>query len=431
MKTYKEAREWLEDRKKFGIHPGLERMTMLMEGLGNPERKMKSVHIGGTNGKGSTTAFLRNILEESGMEVGTFTSPYIDTFRERVSVNGKPISEDDFLEAANAVRPIVESVEKSLFGPPTEFEIITAIAARCFSSKAFPDVVIWEVGLGGRLDSTNVMLPLISVITNIGHDHQHILGSTIEEITREKAGIVKSGVPLITCEEKPASLEILEEAVSEKFTKMYQLGRDFHIEGVEAHEEGITFSFQSLFLKKLDRVKLSMMGPHQAKNAAAAVMAARYLKMYYAFPAEDSEILRGLEKTSWPGRLEINREKRMIIDGAHNKEGMASLIEALQAHFSNNTFHFIIGTTKEKNINDFLDPLQSLNTATVSLAGFDFERAADPKTLDMDDLSGQPKVYTDWKQAVEEVETRRTDGEWLVLTGSLYFISDIRKTWKP
>lgn len=430
MKTYKEARAWLEDRKKFGIHPGLERMTMLMEGLGNPERKMKSVHIGGTNGKGSTTAFLRNILEESGMEVGTFTSPYIETFRERIAVNGEPISEEAFLEAANVVRPIVESVEKSLFGPPTEFEVVTAIAARYFSSKAFPDVVIWEVGLGGRLDSTNVMLPLISVITNIGHDHQHILGDTIEEITREKAGIVKSGVPLITCEEKPESLEILEESVSEKFTKMYQLGRDFHIENILPHQTGITFSFQSVFLKKLDRVQLSMLGPHQAKNAAAAVMAARYLKMYYAFPAEDDAILRGLQKTSWPGRLEVDQERKIIIDGAHNKEGMASLIEALRAHFPKDTFHFIIGTTKEKNVEDFLNPLESINTATVSLAGFDFERAAEPESLKTESLSGTPTAYETWQTAAAEVEKLRRPGEWLVMTGSLYFISAVRKEWK-
>ncbi|SFE70329.1 bifunctional folylpolyglutamate synthase/dihydrofolate synthase [Alteribacillus iranensis] len=425
MKTYEEAKEWLQQLTAFGIRPGLDRVHMLMEGIGNPERRLKSIHVGGTNGKGSTVAFLREPMKEADLVCGTFTSPYVKEFRERISVNGNPISEADFLESAQAVRPVADSIARTPFGPPTEFEVLTAIAAHHFAYKAFPDIVIWEVGLGGRLDSTNVIHPMISVITNVGHDHQHILGDTIEDIAKEKAGIIKSGVPLVTCETNSKVLDIFEKATAGGRTKMYRIGHEFTVPSATPSEKGWVFSYQSLLLD-LEDLEIGMLGRHQTENAAAALMAIRYLMMYYAMPVEEKHIREGFKKASWPGRLEKrDTQPMLLLDGAHNREGMESLATALRDHFPNKTIHLITAMTKEKDPSDLLSVFRDIDVGTCTAVTFHFDRAAEAEAVAEKSPIPQTAALPDWESAWKKVQSEAAHDDIVVAAGSLYFISEI------
>src|SRR3954469_23771105 len=207
--TYSEALEWIHARLRLGIKPGLKRMEWMMAKLANPERELKAVHIGGTNGKGSTVTFLQSILEAAGYSVGTFTSPYIEQFNERISVNGKPISDKEILDLTNVIRPLADELEETELGGPTEFEVITAMSFYYFANVNQVDIVLYEVGLGGRFDSTNIIQPIASVITNIGLDHTNILGHTYEEIAFEKAGIIKEGTPTFTAVKNKNAIRVI------------------------------------------------------------------------------------------------------------------------------------------------------------------------------------------------------------------------------
>ncbi|MGY4689409.1 bifunctional folylpolyglutamate synthase/dihydrofolate synthase [Salibacterium sp. K-3] len=428
MQTYEEARSWLADLTAHGVRPGLERVRMMLEGIGNPERRLKSIHVGGTNGKGSTTAFLKEPMKEAGLVCGTFTSPYVHEFRERIAVNGEPVSEEDFLKSAQAVRPIAESIAKTPFGPPTEFEVLTVIAAHYFASTAFPDLVIWEVGLGGRLDSTNAVHPMITIITNVGHDHQAILGDTIEEIAREKAGIIKSGVPVITCDKNQEVTGILEEAAEEARTRLYQLDRDFHVTESEAGPDGWSFSFDST-LHHIRDLKISMLGRHQTKNAAAALMAFRYLMLYYALPVDEEHIRRGLEQAYWVGRLDYRKTTpALLLDGAHNKEGMESLAEALEDHFPGRPLHLIVAMTEEKDPAVLLEPMKALPIRSAAAVSFEFFRAAPAEDTAAKSPIPETKALPDWPAAWEEVRQNADPGDLIVAAGSLYFISEVLET---
>ncbi|KHF29707.1 Folylpolyglutamate synthase [Anoxybacillus sp. BCO1] len=221
VRTCKEAVDWIHSRLSFGVKPGLKRMEWMMEKLGHPQRRIKAIHVGGTNGKGSTVCFLRHILQEAGYRVGTFTSPYVEQFNERISINGQPICDVDLMKLVQFIQPLAEELEQTELGGPTEFEVITAMALYYFGKMNVQDVVIFEVGLGGRLDSTNVIYPLLSVITNVGYDHIHILGNTLEQIAFEKAGIIKAGIPVVTAIDQPEAVRVVEEKAVSVRSKVY------------------------------------------------------------------------------------------------------------------------------------------------------------------------------------------------------------------
>ncbi len=189
VRTYEEAVAWIHGRLRLGMKPGLKRMEWMMEKLGHPERRVRAVHIGGTNGKGSTVAYLRSILQAAGYSVGTFTSPYVEQFNERISINGEPIRDEEIVELVQTIKPLADELEQTELGGPTEFEVITAMMLDYFrQKKPIQDIVLIEVGLGGRLDSTNIIYPLLSVITNVSYDHMNILGDTLDQIAAEKRG---------------------------------------------------------------------------------------------------------------------------------------------------------------------------------------------------------------------------------------------------
>lgn len=423
-----EALHWLNNRLTFGIKPGLERMEFMLAKLGHPERRLKTLHVAGTNGKGSTVSYISHILQEAGYVVGTFTSPFIESFNERISVNGVPISDEDFAKVVKEVKPIVEQCENTEYGAPTEFEVLTVIAIVYFVKYIGPNVAIMETGLGGRLDSTNIIYPLVSVITNIGQDHNNILGDSIEEITKEKAGIIKSGVPVITAVEQPEALQIITETAKSKNSKLYRLNEEYSYKDAALSNGNETFTFQSYFTN-LENLEITMKGEHQIKNATTALMAIEYLRQYYSFVIDEEHIRNGLLKTTWKGRFEKVSDKPIIfIDGAHNPEGIETLCQTIKRYFSNKKVHIIFCAMKDKLLKEMISKLDNV-AKKIIFTQFDYPRCAEAKDLFELSTSANKHVIEDWQQAIEteKQEIANSEDDVLIITGSLYFISEVRR----
>ncbi|MED3571435.1 folylpolyglutamate synthase/dihydrofolate synthase family protein [Cytobacillus praedii] len=423
--TYDEAISWIHSRLRLGVKPGLKRMEWMMEKLGHPERRMKSIHIGGTNGKGSTLTYLRHILQESGCSVGTFTSPYFEQFNERIALYGVPINDEDIVRLANDIYPLSVELEATDLGGPTEFEIITAMAMQYFGHVQPVDIVLFEVGLGGRFDSTNIIFPILSIITNIGLDHTGILGSTHAEIAFEKAGIIKPGTSIITAVKQEEAKKVIENKAIEMKAPIYSLGSQFAIEEHHSTSIGEMFSQKTPF-RKWSHLEISMAGSHQTENAALAIMAVELLNKYYSFLIEDEHIYSGLKKAYWPGRFEtISKDPMIIIDGAHNEEGITSLVNELKKRYSNKKIRMIFTALSDKKLDKMIQNLDAV-ADKITFVSFDFPRAAGAEELFNISKNDNKHYDKDWKAAVdEEIHSLQTE-EVLVVTGSLYFLSEAK-----
>lgn len=436
---YAEGLEWLHGLLRFGARPGLERMNWVLDELGHPERRLAFIHVAGTNGKGSTCAYLTQMLMEANYSVGTFTSPYLVDFRERIRYNGSMIPEEDLLALMNEVKVLVDRCEKeTTFGSLTEFEVITLIAILYFARVVRPAVVVWETGLGGRLDSTNVVLPIVSVITNVGMDHTQVLGNSLEEIAREKAGIIKPGVPVVTGERRREVLAVLQERAKQTRSTLYHIGSHFEVEQVEEQLGEQQLRYTSIHRRGPSTYRLTMNGLHQTENAAVALMTIDVLRNYFSYLLEEEEIVRGLQHTRWPGRLEVVSPRPMIIlDGAHNQEGIAALTGSMKQLLPAGTrLHLLFAGLGDKPLAGMAKALEPLKERVESLhvASFDYPRAADAQTLyeafrtggwEDDLLDPVP----DWRAFLlswmQEKQSAKAD-DWLVICGSLYFIAQVR-----
>ncbi|OIU70740.1 bifunctional folylpolyglutamate synthase/dihydrofolate synthase [Rossellomorea aquimaris] len=424
MFTYEEAIGWIHARLRLGIKPGLQRMHHLLKELGNPHEKFKSVHIGGTNGKGSTVTYLRNILQEAGCTVGTFTSPYFERFNERISVNGNPIPDEDLITLVSLVKPIAESMAHSEWGEPSEFEVITAMSMVYFAETVKPDVVLFEVGLGGRLDSTNVITPLISVITSIGMDHMNFLGDTIEEISSEKAGIIKEGVPVISGVTQDGARKVIADAANEKGSRIYQLGEDFHTERSPAAGRGERFHFISS--GKSSAFEISMMGAHQVQNAAIAVKTAEILQSQDVISVADAALRNGLKKAYWPGRMEVMSDTpAVILDGAHNPEGIKALAATISERYPSKNVTILFSALKDKELKHMISLLEEA-ASEICFTTFSFPRVAG--AVELFDISDHPrkKKEEDWQRYLDEKLPGMGEEDVLFITGSLYFLSEVK-----
>ncbi|UTR05099.1 bifunctional folylpolyglutamate synthase/dihydrofolate synthase [Alkalihalobacillus sp. LMS6] len=421
MKTSKEAIEWIHSLLPFGIKPGLKRMEWMLEQLNNPHKKLKAVHIGGTNGKGSTVSFLQHMLMEKGWQVGTFTSPYIERFEERISINGEPISEKDLVWGANQVRPLVEELAETELGSPTEFEVITTIMFVYFATRKQPDLCLIEVGLGGRFDSTNVLEPLVSIITMIGHDHMHILGDTLEDIAYEKAGIIKKSTPVIIGDVKGEPKQVIANQAATQDAAVYLLNEDFSYETVKSDQfsyHGTTFG----------SYRLSMLGTHQHHNATLALKAIEILDDVCEMSTSPEEKAKGLLRTTWPGRLEwLSNQPALIVDGAHNQEGFLALADTIQHQFHEKRISLFIGVTEGKDVTPLVKQLKEL-MVTYYCCSFSFFRAAPAQQLyDQIEHTTEKLLVENWKQALKDRYETATEDELIIITGSLYFIADVRQ----
>ncbi|UFJ39061.1 bifunctional folylpolyglutamate synthase/dihydrofolate synthase [Brevibacillus humidisoli] len=434
---YTEALEWIHGLLRFGQKPGLERMKWMLEVLHHPERHVPFVHIAGTNGKGSTCAFLTHMLIEAGYSVGSFTSPYLHDFRERICYNRQMIAEKDFLQLANQVKPLVEQcAESTPYGSPTEFEVVTLIAILYFATVRRPAVVVWETGLGGRLDSTNVVHPLVSVITNVGTDHTDVLGTKPEQIASEKAGIIKPGVPVVVGEMSDQAFAVVEEIARSKRSPVYRLGQQFEVRLQETSRslDGMRFCFNSLLRRDGKEYGLRVLGDHQAVNAATALMTVDLLKEFYAFLLEEEEIERGLRQTRWPGRLEVvSRRPLFILDGAHNVEGMEALAKTMRQLVGAQPIELLFAALADKPLVDMVKAWKRCGPAVSRfyLTTFDFPRAASIEQL-VDAFHAeygpeQITVIDDWPSFIRSWLRAEEQREQVLLTcGSLYFISQVR-----
>ncbi|MBC2155527.1 bifunctional folylpolyglutamate synthase/dihydrofolate synthase [Listeria innocua] len=420
LKSYQEALDWIHGTLRLGIKPGLARMEYIMEKLNHPEKANKWVHIAGTNGKGSTLTFIRSSLEEAGYKTGTFTSPYIETFNERVSVNGIPVSDQMIVDLANRIKPIAEELEKTVYGPPSEFEIITAMMFLCFAEYEPIDIGIIEVGLGGRLDSTNVLTPLISVITTIGMDHMEFLGNSIEQIAGEKAGIIKPGIPVISgVIQKEAQEVIINNAVRNN-SNVAWLNKDFFIQN-----RGDEITFRTSHGDEIPDITIGLLGIHQLNNAAVAIKVLQYLNTFSSYEINQSAIKQGLKKAFWPGRMELLDVKPFImLDGAHNPEGVTTFANSIKTYPGHKKI--IVSILKDKNYQEMIALLKTIPDTEILLTTFDYPRAmSDYEVTQIGTIEGI-STNPNWKQALDDIKEIKNDTKFFV-TGSLYFISEVRK----
>ncbi|GAA0137881.1 bifunctional tetrahydrofolate synthase/dihydrofolate synthase [Paenibacillus sp. YSY-4.3] len=435
LASYTDAVEWINSLIPFGIRPGLERIQRMMEHFGNPQRRLKFIHVAGTNGKGSSCAFLSSTLKECGYDVGMFTSPYITKFTNRFQFNGEDIPEETLLSLANRIAPVVKEIAATELGSPTMFEVSTALAILYFAEVCYPDVVVWETGLGGRMDVTNLVTPIVSLITNVGMDHTDILGDSLEDIAREKAGIIKPGVPVVSCASQPSVIAILKETAKEKGSTLYLLGEQFHYEGGGLSGRTQSIQFKGPF-RNMD-IELSMLGGHQCTNAAGVLMVLEVLRQYMAFVLEDEQLLSGFKNAFWAGRLEqVSDQPRIVLDGAHNPEGAEALARSLPEAFSYRKLNLMMGMLANKHHREYLEHILPI-VDTLILTEPDFRKKMDADSLyqfveqmrkDMAKADLEVIVERDWKRALALLQSRTEREDLGVVTGTLYMISDVRAT---
>lgn len=376
MMEYDEAVSYMSDlASSLGCRPGLDRFSELCRRLGNPQDATRYVHIGGTNGKGSTTSMIANILKCAGYRVGGYYSPFVYDLRERVQLDGGMISREAFARLMNIIRPVAEEMEGTCFGHPTEFEIKTALAFLYFAEQKV-DFAALEVGLGGRLDTTNIITPLVSVVTNVTLDHMDRLGNTIREIAWEKAGIVKPGVPLVTAAREPEAIEVFEEVCRDRGSELRRvvLGETDAVYVVTSDRREASTSCEAegqLTVRGLGKVhaglKIRMSGKFQLANAATAVAAIEVLQEL-GIDVPEKAIAEGLETAYMPGRLEVLQTAPMlVIDAAHNLDGARQLADSIRKSFEYDRLILVMGMVKghsPENAVGFLAPLADEFIAT-------------------------------------------------------------------
>ncbi len=359
--TYEEARTFINDSNQYGSKLGLETITELMRRLDNPQDKLKIIHVAGTNGKGSTTAMIASVLAAEGYHVGRYISPAVFSYRERVQLSKKEssqvinenITEEGICDAIAKIKPACEAMVTEGFHHPTSFEIETAMAI-LHMHEINVDFAIMEVGLGGRLDATNVILhPICCVITSISMDHMQFLGDTLEKIAREKAGIIKPGVPVITCNNEPSILRVLMDTCEEKKSRLTVRSEEELVQ-IDYNLEGTSFSYQDK-----DYV-IKMLGEYQGKNALLALGTIEVLQSL-GYQISQSAIQEGLAQAKWNGRFEILAEKPyFIIDGAHNEDAALYLKNTLQRYFNKQRIIYIVGVLADKDYSKILAQMAPL-----------------------------------------------------------------------
>ena len=347
--NYQESIGYLESIGKFGIQLGMERIEGLLRELGNPEKEVKFVHVTGTNGKGSVTSMITNILLAANLKVGKFTSPHLVKYNERIELNGKAIADEDFATIITAVKVAADSiVHKGVCEQPTQFEILTAAAFLYFNLQKV-DYAVIEVGMGGLWDSTNVITPVVSVITNVQLDHTDRCGATIERIAMQKAGIIKEKVPVVTAAEGNEALGPIVSFAMFKEAPVYLYGKAFYGTEVSSSMEGQTFTLHAGDFYHSD-YSIKLPGEHQIKNTSVAIVAAKLVSK------QDDRINElalhvGVANTLWPGRLErIGRQPDIILDGAHNPDGALALRKALDKYYPGQKIHFVFGMMGDKDM---------------------------------------------------------------------------------
>lgn len=422
MMTYQEALDYIHSVNWRGSRPGLSRITELLSKLQNPEQSLRCIHVAGTNGKGSTSAMLTAVLLEAGYSLGTFTSPFIESFNERIMKDGLPIPDGDLCRLLSEVAPIAESMDD----PPTEFELITALGFLYFKETGC-DVVVLEVGMGGRLDSTNVIEnPYLSIITGVALDHMAVLGDTVELIAKEKAGIIKEGCPVLYGGDDPSVQAILEKEAKEKNAPFFVTDR------------------RSLFVKRSDLngsvfdymgyrdLSISLSGLYQTRNAAT-VLTALSLLQKEGLTAPERAIREGLQKTVWRARFEVLlKDPLTIFDGSHNKEGITAAAESIARYFPDTKVLLLTGVMADKAYEEMAKVLSSYLGEVFTVTP-DNPRALDAVALAevYRSVGVKANAFDSVKDGVRAALLRaREEDKPIVALGSLYMYGEVKREIK-
>ncbi len=416
--TYKEAVEYIHSVYWKGVKIGLSRIEELLEMMGNPQDRLRYIHIAGTNGKGSTAAYCAEVLKNAGYKTGFFVSPYIRVFNERMQINNVPISDDELCEVTEYVKSFADKMEQM----PSEFEMVAAIAFEFFARNEC-DIVVLEVGLGGRLDATNVIkTPDVAAITAIDLDHTQILGETVELIAAEKAGIIKPKARVVVYDQQQSVKDVFAAVCAERGAEMTVTDSasliDLGVDGTKQH-----FEYRG------ERYTLSLLGEHQLHNAALAIDALTALRGR-GFEISDYALKKGIAETTWPGRFEVLSENPIfVVDGAHNPHGFASAVAALRRHFPDRRVNFLIGVLSNKDWQPIIEMALPL------AASFTVVTPDNPRALDSAELAKYIREHgfddvafaKSPSDGVDMVMNRIKDGEMGMAAGSLYMVAEIRQ----
>jgi len=412
----------------------LENITVLAERLGRPERAYPSAHIAGTNGKGSTAAFLESILRHTGFRTGLNTSPHLDKINERIRINGEEISDTAFAETFTGILALIEELLAAgkLRAHPTYFECVTAMAFEHFARERV-DFGVFEVGLGGRLDATNILSPAVSIITSIDFDHENFLGHSIQQIAAEKAGIIKTGVPVVSAVTHPRAIEVIRRRCQELGARLFEVDEFLKLDPAEVHPIRGCYRFvvADVLAKKSLSIQLGLPGRFQVRNALAALAAARVLAAE-GHAMDESAIPRALQETRWPGRLEkLNSNPDIYLDGAHNPSAAQEVASFWEENFAGRKIWLIYGALRDKAVDE--------------IAGILFPHAAEvfftqPRTsraISADQLAditahhaAHFAVLPEAERAFEQALDAAAPGDAIFITGSLYLVGQLRHYWK-
>jgi len=421
--TYAETIDYLFGLQRMGIKLGLENISRLLGAIGEPQSRLPAAHVGGSNGKGSTAAHLEAILMRAGLRVGLYTSPHFVRFTERIRLNRQDISEPEVVDwtrrILQAVPDLAVSPQVGSSVPVTFFEFTTAIALGYFAEKGV-DLAILEVGMGGRLDATNVCLPMVTVITSVSLEHQNYLGRTLAQIAGEKAGIIKPGIPVISGVVHPVAQRIIRDVCQEKGSPLYRLGREIVVAGTpsEFHYWGLKSSYRGL--------RTCMRGRHQVRNAALALAAAELLAER-GLGAGEQAIRQGLQDVQWPGRQQyMQGPPNILMDGAHNPEAMRSLCSSLARDYRYERLRVLMGVMKDKDHRRMLRMIAPMAYEMVFCRP-QMDRAQDPWVLQAEALAlgARATVVESVSQGFQDLVERAGPEDLICVTGSLFVVGEI------
>ena len=413
--------EWLKKSESIPRKHGLYRMEAILSALGNPERGLKSIHIAGTNGKGSTAAMVTAFAKAHGLRVGTFTSPHMDSIRERIQLDGVPLGEEPFWQAASVIRE-VESRLLEEWGAFNYFEILTAMMFVVFQREAV-DLAIIEVGIGGLLDNTNVGHPLVSVITTIGLDHQDLLGSTLEEITAQKAGIIKAGQQVVVGPVTRECMDVIRSTASQQGATVQAFGEDFSLVEDSYQDDELTIPLKQLALN----------GAFQKENATVAIRAFRSWMEATGRSVQPEFIEAALRVVSWPGRMEMLQETPLVmIDGAHNLPAIERLVQNMTAHVGKKQTLLFSALTRKDSQQMLLRLQEALPDVNIILTSFHPSRGMSIARSDVEAYLDSRKISYEesFEDVIDRFASSTDDKSELWVTGSLYFIAEVRHWWK-
>ena len=426
--NYKEAMEYIQQIGNFGSNYGLERTYRLLEILGDPQDKLRLIHVAGTNGKGSTTAMVTALLRGKGFKVGMYTSPYLEEFEERIQINGENIPKKRLGQLMDKVKDAVDRVVLENLNHPTEFEIITCLMFLYFYEEKI-DYGVIEVGLGGRLDSTNVITPIVSVITSISYDHTNILGNTLKKIAGEKAGIIKAGVPVLIYPQEEEALQVIEKKALEMNSEIYRINKEDGNFIRMVNEDKIYQIAEVNYRDNILEINLPLLGEHQITNLLLALKTYEVICRKENLEFNEEEIKTAITKVKWIGRLEVmKREPLVVIDGAHNIQGIKALTQNVRKYFKYKNMYLLLGILADKQVHEMVKEIVPLAKKVIALTPLS-DRAEIAE-----DLKKEVQIYNinciaeeSYEKALEMALDEADKDDLILISGSLYMIGDMRK----